>query len=330
MCEQAKEPSINRFERLLLMQPEVILLDFHGTLCSTRWEDLVLLPYVIGQLESYLYDHWTNSTVERLVQLLREESFVQRFAGFRDDAPLIEQQELTQFEQRQHLQTQQQESSSLNSADATAYSVHRYLVAPPESTSLSLSPNVKPLGSPQSTIVSQHDLSSVVAFVRWQIQHRKESDTCLQLQRLIWQQGFRSNALKVQLYDDVPKVLQQWHEAGIRLYILSAVPEADLKLLLHHTQFGDMTKHLHGMLDREVGDRLQAETFKSLANRLQVQSEKMLLITGAGKVAKAADQAGLDCVLSLRNENAPLREYYLTAFESISCLNMIDFVSIGR
>jgi methionine salvage enolase-phosphatase E1 len=318
--------SIERFERLLLFQPEVVLFDFHGTLCSTRWEDRVLLPFVLSRLTEFLRTHWTNSEVERLVQHLREESFMQRFAGFRDDAPLIEQNELTQFEQQQ-VQGQPQDNSSLNSIDPPT-SVRRYSATHPVTEQAVGVDSSGSTGRTVASAVSEHDLHSVVAFVRWQIQYRKESETCLQLQRMIWQNGLESGSLKVQLFDEVPEVLKRWRSQGIRLFVLSAVPANDIKLLLSHTQFGDTSHVFERLLDRESGDRLQSSTFQALAALLKVSAQRMLLITGAGKVAKAADQAGVECVLSLKPENALLREYYLTAFESIRHLNMIDFLPL--
>lgn len=75
-----------------VFRPQVILLDFHGTISERRWEDKVIFPYVKQSVIRFLQDNWTNDSVQRCLPGLRNESFEQRFRHKYDDAPIIEDQ----------------------------------------------------------------------------------------------------------------------------------------------------------------------------------------------------------------------------------------------
>lgn len=70
-------------------RPQVVLLDFHGTICERQWEDKVIFPYVKRALSSYLLNNWNNDSVQNCVAGLRNESFEQRFRHKYEDAPVI-------------------------------------------------------------------------------------------------------------------------------------------------------------------------------------------------------------------------------------------------
>lgn len=73
-------------------RPQVILLDFHGTISERRWEDKVIYPYVRKALGDFLRANWSDETVQRCLPALRDESFEQRFRNRFDDAPVISDQ----------------------------------------------------------------------------------------------------------------------------------------------------------------------------------------------------------------------------------------------
>lgn len=116
--------------KVKIYKPDAFIIDFHGTICSVKWEDEVVLPFVINNLNDYLIENWLVIDLMNLIDGLRQESFVQRFQFDRNDAPLIE---------------DDSDSESLR--------------------------------------------KSVCDFIRWQIDNRKETQTCISLQRLIWRKG---------------------------------------------------------------------------------------------------------------------------------------------
>lgn len=75
--------------KVRILKPQVVLLDFHGTICERRWEDKVIFPYVKRAVGSYLHDNWTNDSVQKCIPGLKNESFEQRFRHKYEDAPVI-------------------------------------------------------------------------------------------------------------------------------------------------------------------------------------------------------------------------------------------------
>lgn len=74
-------------------QPQVILLDFHGTISERRWEDKVVYPYVKSALASYVRENLRNEVIQKHLPGLKNESFEQRFRNKYEDAPIIEDSE---------------------------------------------------------------------------------------------------------------------------------------------------------------------------------------------------------------------------------------------
>lgn len=80
-------------EKVKIYKPRAFVIDFHGTICSIKWEDEEILPFVIENLDGYLAENWSVINLMNLIDTLKQESFVQRFQFGRDDAPLVEELE---------------------------------------------------------------------------------------------------------------------------------------------------------------------------------------------------------------------------------------------
>lgn len=76
--------------KVKIFKPDAFIVDFHGTICPMKWEEEVVLPYVIENLNAYLIENWAVIDLMNLIDTLRQESFIQRFKFNRNDAPLIE------------------------------------------------------------------------------------------------------------------------------------------------------------------------------------------------------------------------------------------------
>lgn len=64
------------------------------------------------------------------------------------------------------------------------------------------------------------------------------------LQGMIWDEGYRQRAFVPELYGDVLPALAQWRARGIRLGIYSSGSEQAQRLLIAHTNDGDVTSLL--------------------------------------------------------------------------------------
>lgn len=76
--------------KVRILQPQIVLLDFHGTICERKWENKVIFPYVKRVLPNFLKDNINNEQVQRCLLSLKNESFEQRFRYKNDEAPIID------------------------------------------------------------------------------------------------------------------------------------------------------------------------------------------------------------------------------------------------
>lgn len=80
----------HKSSRVRVLQPQVVLLDFHGTISERRWEDKVITPYVQQATESYLKEHINDEPIQNSLAALRQESFEVAIRHKYEEAPLIE------------------------------------------------------------------------------------------------------------------------------------------------------------------------------------------------------------------------------------------------
>ena len=243
-------------------------MDFHGTICPIKWEDEVILPFVIENLNGYLIENWSVIDLMSLIDTLRQESFIQRFNFARNDAPLIE-----------------EDAGDLES-------VRR----------------------------------SICEFIVWQITNRKETKTCISLQRRVWHKGMTEGKLKTVIFDDVPAAFQRWRRASIPIYVMSSVEREEVCLFLKHTTHGDLSEYIADYFDSSIGKFVLKNTYLMIAKAIGRDVKRLAFITDSGKQAKMAAEAGAESLLVLRPKNFRLREYYLTCFQSISTFDEIELV----
>lgn len=94
--------------KVRLFQPQIILLDFHGTISERRWEDKVIFPYVKRSIGQYMRENFATDAVQKCIPGLKNESFEQRFRNKYEDAPVIEDQTEVMWDREDDRQLQQQ------------------------------------------------------------------------------------------------------------------------------------------------------------------------------------------------------------------------------
>lgn len=78
-----------RNRKVYVFQPQIILIDFHGTISERRWEDKVITPYISRAAIDFLRANWLEDSVQRCIPALKNESFEASFRHRYDDAPVI-------------------------------------------------------------------------------------------------------------------------------------------------------------------------------------------------------------------------------------------------
>ena len=151
---------------------------------------------------------------------------------------------------------------------------------------------------------------AVVDFVTDLMDADKKVGALKQLQGHIWRAGYASGELKGQLFDDVHAALLAWREANVPVSIYSSGSIAAQKLLFAHSDAGDVTPLLAGHYDTTSGQKVDAESYRTIAKALELADapESILFLTDRHGESVAADAAGWRTLLLNRPGNGKLPE----------------------
>ena len=130
------------------------------------------------------------------------------------------------------------------------------------------------------------------------------------LQGRLWESGFRSGALRAEVFDDVVPALKQWRDAGIDLKIYSSGSILAQKLFFGHTTQGDLTSLFTGYFDTTTGPKRQSDSYRTIAQQCGLAPEQIVFFTDVLGELDAASAAGVQTVAVVRPNNAPLPEAY--------------------
>lgn len=150
-----------------------------------------------------------------------------------------------------------------------------------------------------------NDPASVASYVHWLIDRDRKSTGLKSLQGKIWREGYTSGTLKAQVFDDVRPAFERWHNSGQRISIFSSGSALAQQLLFAHTEDGDLTALISDYFDTNVGAKGEAESYRRIATRMNLQPEEILFISDVVTELEAANEAGMKTRLSIRPGNQP-------------------------
>ncbi|HET9269534.1 MAG TPA: acireductone synthase, partial [Vicinamibacterales bacterium] len=162
----------------------------------------------------------------------------------------------------------------------------------------------------------------VAAFALRLMDRDRKSPGLKLLQGLIWEEGYRVGQLRGQVYEDVPAAIRRWRASGADVAIYSSGSELAQRLLFQSTPHGDLTPHLKAFFDTAVGAKVEAASYTRIATALGRPSTEILFVSDVMLELKAAREAGMGIVLSMRPGNPP--QTYADTVESITSLDQID------
>jgi enolase-phosphatase E1 len=146
---------------------------------------------------------------------------------------------------------------------------------------------------------------SVAAYVNWLIDRDRKSTALKSLQGKIWREGYLEGTLKAQVFDDVAPAFERWHQTGLRISIFSSGSALAQQLLFAHTEAGDLTKFISDYFDTNIGAKGDAESYRRVAQAVNLQANEMLFISDVVAELSAAREAGMKTLLSIRPGNQP-------------------------
>ncbi len=143
-------------------------------------------------------------------------------------------------------------------------------------------------------------------YARWLMEQDRKSTGLKMLQGLIWEHGYRDGSLRAQVFPDVPRALQRWQQAGLRLRVYSSGSILAQKLLFAHTEDGDLTPHFEGYHDTTTGPKMEAASYREIAAAYDLPAEEILFLSDVTAELDAAAEAGMQTVLLRRPGNKPV------------------------
>lgn len=150
-----------------------------------------------------------------------------------------------------------------------------------------------------------NDPDSIASYVHWLIDRDRKSTGLKSLQGKIWREGYTSGTLKAQVFNDVRPAFERWHDAGLRISIFSSGSALAQQLLFAHSEDGDLTKFISDYFDTNVGAKGEAESYRRIANKMNLPPQEILFISDVVTELEAANKAGMKTRLSIRPGNQP-------------------------
>lgn len=178
------------------------------------------------------------------------------------------------------------------------------------------------LGEESEARAGLRTAGDVAAFALRLMDRDRKSPGLKLLQGLIWEEGYRVGQLRGQVYEDVPDSIRRWRASGADVAIYSSGSELAQRLLFQSTPHGDLTPHLKAFFDTSVGAKVDETSYARIATALGRPPGEILFVSDVMLELKAARDAGMAVVLSMRPGNPP--QTYADTVESIASLDQID------
>jgi enolase-phosphatase E1 len=127
---------------------------------------------------------------------------------------------------------------------------------------------------------------------QWSIEDRKVTPLKT-FQGMVWEQGFKSGAIKGHMYADVKPALERWTAMGMKLAIFSSGSIAAQKQLFGFSTEGDLTPYFSGYFDTTTGMKRDEQTYQLIVIQLDAPANSVLFLSDIHQELEAAKEAGM-------------------------------------
>jgi enolase-phosphatase E1 len=142
---------------------------------------------------------------------------------------------------------------------------------------------------------------SAIEYVLWLMARDGKCTPLKALQGKIWQQGFDSGELHGEVYDDVPRGFARWRRQGREICIYSSGSVLAQQMLFRTVVSGDLTVHIAGFFDTQIGIKTAAESYRKIAASLGREVKEILFLSDAPKEIEASIASGMYGIMCDRN-----------------------------
>ena len=127
---------------------------------------------------------------------------------------------------------------------------------------------------------------------QWSIEDRKVTPLKT-FQGMVWEQGFKSGAIKGHMYPDVKPALERWTAMGMKLAIFSSGSIASQKQLFGFSTEGDLTPYFSAYFDTTTGMKRDEQTYQLIVQQVNAPANSVLFLSDIHQELEAAHAAGL-------------------------------------
>jgi enolase-phosphatase E1 len=127
---------------------------------------------------------------------------------------------------------------------------------------------------------------------QWSIEDRKVTPLKT-FQGMVWEQGFKSGAIRGHMYPDVKPALERWAEMGMKLAIFSSGSIAAQKQLFGFSTEGDLTPYFSAYFDTTTGMKRDEQTYHLIVQQLHTSANSVLFLSDIHQELEAAKEAGM-------------------------------------
>ena len=127
---------------------------------------------------------------------------------------------------------------------------------------------------------------------QWSIEDRKVTPLKT-FQGMVWEQGFKSGAIKGHMYPDVKPALERWTAMGMKLAIFSSGSIVAQKQLFGFSTEGDLTPYFSAYFDTTTGMKRDEQTYHLIAQQLHASANSVLFLSDIHQELEAAKAAGM-------------------------------------
>jgi enolase-phosphatase E1 len=147
-------------------------------------------------------------------------------------------------------------------------------------------------------------LDGAAAYGRFLTDNDRKSTALKSLQGRVWEEGYRSGALRGEVFADVAPAFERWRRQGRDIAIFSSGSVLAQRLLFGSTAAGDLTSFVRDWFDTTTGPKWEAESYRLIARALGHEAPAILFISDVGRELEAAEAAGLATALCVRDGEA--------------------------
>jgi enolase-phosphatase E1 len=132
------------------------------------------------------------------------------------------------------------------------------------------------------------DVGAAAGYLSWLMDRDRKSPALKRLQGWIWESGYRSGALRGDVFPDVKPAFERWREAGIDVAIYSSGSVLAQQLLFGATADGDLTPFISAFFDTGVGAKTSPDSYRRIAAAMHHAAGRILFVSDTPAELEAA------------------------------------------